>query len=334
MEDPSFDQRGQTAHNQQNAGTIINNYGTPPATPPATAATVPPTAQDSSSDDVDVFIITAKAEEYFAVYQTLHNPTDYQGTRSKPSEYSWTLGTIPEKNTGNHYRVVLATTHEQTNVSAAIATKETFERFHPRYVIFVGIAGSLKEWVKQGDIVIGNYVWGYGYGRVEQTGAYTPRHLFTVALDNALKSRAATFVQRKPDWWQSVGAKPIGESVPPAVHFGGIASGDMVIESIESAFGQAIVKDDSDLYAVAMEEHGAVQAVRQIQQTTPIGLMVVRGITDIPAGVITGEASETAPAAGHDVRKQWTEYATRLAASFVYQYVSGHLPYAADPANP
>jgi len=234
---------------------------------------------------VDIAIITAKAEEYKAVYDLLESPQLWPGTAQEPRLYSWTQGIVRKRDDDKVYRVVLAVTQEQGNVSAALAVEKTVRQFAPRYTVFVGIAGSLYKRVTHGDVVVANYVWGYEYGRIEETGAFQPRHLFTEATDTALKTSAATFDQVNPGWREAVGFKPGQENAYPTVEFGGIASGEKVIESVTGEFAQAVLNADRDLTAVEMEAYGTAQAIRLLRETRPIGLMVVRGISDMPIGV-------------------------------------------------
>jgi len=279
---------------------------------------------------VDIAVLTAKVEEYAAFFQHLEEPTKWQGTRDSPNHYAWTLGSLSTSTGKGKFKIALGLTHEQTNVPAALAVLATFSRFQPRYIVFMGIAGSLDWAVGKGDVLIADYVRAYQYGRVLESGAFRPAMQFQEPTDQALRTNAAAFAQTT-EWWRGVGERPDSKSQHPVLHFGGLASGDAVIEDAEGSYFAAVRKSDMRLRAVEMESAGLALAVRHLKESGYVtGLMVLRGISDVPAGVEAENSSAPQDGANRETRKQWTDYASNAAALFLDQFIKHAFPYSPE----
>jgi nucleoside phosphorylase len=198
----------------------------------------------------------------------------------------------------------------------------------------MGIAGSLNEKVRKGDVLIADYVRAYQYGRISETGKFKPRPQFQEPTDQAIRTNAAAFAQ-VTEWWSDLREQPDNGTGHPDVYFGGLASGDAVIENVESNYFAPILKDDPWLLAVDMESSGLMLAVRHLKESGYLtGLMVVRGISDIPAGVGGEGASVRKDGVNRESRKQWTEYASNAAASFLEQFIKNAFPCSPEVATP
>lgn len=137
---------------------------------------------------------------------------------------------------------------------------------------------------------------------------------------------AAAFAQIT-EWWTDLGDKPGGDTGHPYLHFGGLASGDAVIESIENSYFASVLNNDPWLRASDMEGAGLALAVRHLKESGYLtGFMVVRGISDTPAGV--GEEG-----ANRETRKHWTNYASSAAAHFLAQFIKHAFPYSPAISN-
>jgi nucleoside phosphorylase len=288
-------------------------------------AQYPPSQGEAGlTSQVDIVVLTAKAQEYGAFFQRLEKPAKWQGTRERPNQYAWTLGTLSTP--AGTLKIALALTHEQTNVPAAIAALATFSTFKPRYIVFMGIAGSLDREVRKGDVLIADYVRAYQYGRVSEIGAFEPRNQFQEPTDQALRTNAAAFAQTS-EWWKNVGKRPGDQAGHPTLHFGGLASGDAVIENVDSGYFAAVLENDSRLRAVDMEAAGLALAVRHLKESGyPTGLMVLRGISDVP--VERKDQDTSADGANRETRKMWTDYAANAAAHFLEQFIRHAFPYS------
>jgi len=274
---------------------------------------------------IDVAVLTAKDEEYLAFYHRLQNPRKWQGTRENPNQHGWTLGELPVADGEGQFHIALGLTLEQTNVPAALAALAAFSMFQPRYLIFVGIAGSLDENVRKGDVFIADYVKAYDYGSLSESGLFKPRAQFQEATDQALRTNASVFA-KTTQWWLEVGEKQGGGY--PTLHFGGLASGNAVIEGVHNDYFGPVVAQDDWLRAVDMESAGLALAVRNLRERGAVtGLMVVRGISDTPSKT-QGAGAEPVEGANRETRRQWTEYASRAAAIFLEQFITHGFPYA------
>jgi hypothetical protein len=96
----------------------------------------------------------------------------------------------------------------------------------------------------------------------------------------------------------------------------------MVIEGTRNNYFEPIVRSDNWLRAVDMESAGVALAVRSLRERgQAVGLMIVRGISDVPASV-SGDAPN------RNTRWQWTDYASKAAAVFLQQFITRAFPTA------
>ncbi|MCK4415157.1 MAG: hypothetical protein KAY32_16620 [Candidatus Eisenbacteria sp.] len=124
---------------------------------------------------VDVAIVTALEEEFTAVKNRLGNAKRHKPKAKDPRLYSWTLGELASDQ-GGTYSVVLARLPHAGQAHSGVATSKTIDRWKPRYVFFVGIAGGFaKDGIELGDVVLSDAIWGYEYGKIDQAGHFQPR---------------------------------------------------------------------------------------------------------------------------------------------------------------
>src|SRR5258708_3635105 len=57
------------------------------------------------------------------------------------------------------------------NTTAAIMAERAITEFQPHAVVFVGVAGALREWLAIGDVVVATRVYGYHGERSEDDGS-------------------------------------------------------------------------------------------------------------------------------------------------------------------
>src|SRR6185437_12981993 len=295
---------------------------------PAPGASPGSSVMKNAQNKTDIAVLTAKSEEYEQVFRRLQDPVKWEGTKKVPNQYAWTIGAI---SVGSGKLIVaLGLTHEQSNVPSAIAALATFSIFQPRYLIFLGIGGSLSDKVRKGDVVIADYIRAYEYGSVSDAGVFEPRSQFQEPTDQSLRTNAAAF-DATNQWQRRAGKKPDGSGYSK-LHFGGLASGEKVIENATAGFFAAVLKQDPRLRVVEMEAAGQALAVRNLREKGhAAGLMIVRGISDAPLGDDSRGAGKTTVAAApsnRDTRKEWTQYASKAAAVFLEQFIRHGFPYA------
>ena len=205
-------------------------------------------------------ILTALPVEYLAVrahLQALREEVHAQGTIYERGTFGaeWEVG-IVEIGAGN--------------VGAAVEAERAIAYFKPEVILFVGVAGGIKD-VAIGDVVVSTKVYGYESGKAEQR--FKPRPEIGLSAYN-LEQRARAEA-RKGDWLERLAVVP---EVRPRVFVGPIAAGEKVIASTQSELFQFLRENYGDAIAVEMEGLGFLEAARANQRVSTI---VIRGISDL-----------------------------------------------------
>ncbi|ALG09892.1 hypothetical protein [Kibdelosporangium phytohabitans] len=196
-------------------------------------------------------------------------------------------------------------------VNAAAITERAIAEFRPSAVVFVGVAGALRDWVKLGDIVVATRVYAHQGGRVDDDEFLArPR-----AWDTSHRLvHLAKHVRRSKAW-------PGADQTPAEVHFEPVAAGDVVLNSSNSPERARLRAHYNDAAAVEMESAGVALAGRHLHESTPT--IAVRGISDLAGG------------AKHNSDGQgWQAVAARHAASFAIGLVTAVDDHASSPARP
>jgi nucleoside phosphorylase len=263
--------------------------------------------------------MTVLPEEYAAALRELEDigTTEHvDGTAAAPNSYAWRLALA------SGYRVVLGMV-DQSNASAmAIAVTRAIDRWAPRYVLLVGIAGGLhREGLKKGDVVISSVIWDYEYGKLE--AKFSPRQDFTYLVDPALLRSAEAFAMT-PDWSADLPLAPDGTRGACAIS-GPIASGSKVVEQITDEFFNQVIKVWPKLQAIEMEGAGAAAAIEAARQEgKQVGFIMIRGISDMPAWGSDADAGEP----NSQTRAKWKLYASTVAARFASRWIVKQWPTA------
>lgn len=182
-------------------------------------------------------------------------------------------------------------------LTAATLTERAIAEFTPAAVIFVGVAGGLRDWLEFGDIVVATKMYAYQGGRSED-GQFLarPRAWEMSHVVQQLVRR----IPRDSGWRASL--PDDGPGVHPAVHFEPVAAGDVVLGSAVSPLRQQLTRNYNDAVAIEMEGAGFALA-GHLNGNVPMA--VVRAISDRADG--TKSSTD---------RQGWQPIAARNAAAF------------------
>lgn len=226
-----------------------------------------------------LFITTVKAES-LAVKAHLANPEILIGEKDGLYEY----GRFSDP--AGDWLVVHALTPQGNIDASLVATKahQEFGSFHAQMV--VGVAGSLKEDIPIGSVVIGDYVYNGHSAKVEDTETLGRPLGLVPARELLTASQGLVY----SDEWRDLIRAPAGMELPnkgsypcefpPLAAIKGIVSGEEVVAGGKSSRYTWLRSHFNNCGAVEMEGWGAMSAARY--ENTPA--IIVRGISDMCAG--------------------------------------------------
>ncbi|WP_282702476.1 tetratricopeptide repeat protein [Streptomyces sp. CC219B] len=197
-----------------------------------------------------VAVLTALPLEYTAVRAHLTHiekrvHPDY-GTRAE-------VGRLP----GTPWQVALLELGEGTRGAAAL-TERAMTWLTPQAVLFVGVAGGLKDDIHIGDVVIATKVYAIHGGKetpdgfLDRTESWQPPHELDQAARHALRGQ-------------------------PHIHFKPIAAGDVLLSDADSPLAHRLRQRFNDAVAIEMEGSGVAQAAHLAGGA---GALIIRGVSD------------------------------------------------------
>jgi len=210
-----------------------------------------------------VLVLTALDLEYQAVRAHL------TGLRRQPHPQGtlFETGHLP----GREAEITIALTGEG-NAGAAVLAERAMSMFRPQALLFVGVAGALKDDIELGDVVVATRVYAYHGSKEQDEGVWTRPRSWEAPHD---LEQLAHHIARDLPWADSLPADASGRR--PAVHFKPIAAGEVLLASRLTETAQRLRRVFNDAAAIEMESAGISQA-SQFNRSLPA--LIIRGISD------------------------------------------------------
>lgn len=208
-------------------------------------------------------ILTALPLEFSAVRAHLTNPYEV----NHPQGNVYERGTF---SAGGQTWDVAVAEMGAGNTSAAFETERAIQHFHPQVLLFVGVAGGLKD-VEIGDVVAATKVYAYESGKAEKTFKTRPE----VGNSSYTLVQRARAIARHEDWLQRIQPSPTDQT--PRGYTGAIAAGEKVVASTRSETALFLREHYGDALAVEMEGYGVLEAVHA---NANVEALIIRGISD------------------------------------------------------
>lgn len=131
----------------------------------------------------------------------------------------------------------------------------------PEALLFVGVAGGLKDDIALGDVVVATRVYAYHGGKITDAGFHARPRVWEASHRLEQAARHARF----------------GLELSGRVHFKPVAAGEVVLNSRSSALSEQLMHHFNDAVAIEMESAGVAQAAHL---TGVLQTLTVRGISD------------------------------------------------------
>lgn len=190
------------------------------------------------------------------------------------------------------------------NAPAAAEAERAIAYFRPRVVLFVGVAGGLKD-VRIGDVVAATKVYNYESGKAGLSFQIRPE----VGISTYRMEQRAKIEAIKNGWLQRLG-QPLPDPLPCAF-VEPIAAGEKVLASTCSATYNFLISAYSNVLAVEMEGYGFLKATHNNPQ---VDALIVRGISDLIVNKSKMDAAN------------YQEVAVRHASAFAFEVLANLCP--------
>ncbi|MBS1595549.1 MAG: 5'-methylthioadenosine/S-adenosylhomocysteine nucleosidase [Bacteroidetes bacterium] len=210
----------------------------------------------------------------------------YEDGKFKGLYHNWDVG-IAEVGAGNN--------------TCALQTERAINFFKPEVVLFVGIAGGIKD-LALGDVVAPEKAYGYEKGKITASGLL-PRP--EVGMSSYAIFERAKAEAKKNEWQERLPKQERRSDLKVITK--PIAAGEKVLTEIRSEVYELIRSSYNDTVAIEMEGSGFYTACHA---NDGLQFLIVRGISDLLVN-----KSETDSAGYQDI-------AARNASAFAFEVLS------------
>lgn len=253
-----------------------------------------PLSHEGPRGPIDFAVITALKLERDAILRRLD--PGYATLQEDNEPLTFYHGHVGIPSSGERYTIVVTLLLNMGNEDAAVAATRVIERWQPRHILMIGIAGGVAAKVALGDVVVADTIYYYEPAKLTPNGVEDrPADFVTSRL---LYGRAQAY--EAAEWKGDVGVKHpgAGASELPEARFGVIAAGEKVVADRETL--PRLLRANPKVIAVAMEGAGLAKAA--LLHHPPPAFLEIRGISDL--------ADE------NKSDDEWRPYAANAAAAF------------------
>jgi hypothetical protein len=199
-----------------------------------------------------VLVLTALDLEYQAVREHL------TGLR----EHRHPQGTLFETGQLSGGGEIAITLTGEGNVGAAVLSERAMSMFGPQAMLFVGVAGALKDDIELGDVVVATRVYAYHGSKEEDDGVWTRPRSWEASHE---LEQFAHSIARARSWGEYLPRADRGRL--PAVHFKPIAAGEVLLATWRGATVLSTTRQAGRL--ALLKEHGVDHPLLDTGEVAP-----------------------------------------------------------------
>jgi adenosylhomocysteine nucleosidase len=221
-------------------------------------------------------VITVLSEETMAVSRVLARACAYR-QREHSNGLRFEEATIDSA--GKHVKVVATRALETGQLSASIAFDRLCETYAPAVVAMTGIAGSIHQSVRLGDVVVAYEV--ISYDQRKETPAGASRRGTSLQVPATVRHAINNFFSDNGEPCQVSTTDPDGTTRTFSVRPGIIGSGNAVVADAASDIRKYVASFNDKTLALETETGGIGQAFyEKADGSAATGWLAIRGISD------------------------------------------------------
>ncbi|MFM5335800.1 hypothetical protein ACET97_04555 [Aeromonas enteropelogenes] len=262
-----------------------------------------------NSTNFDIAIITALVRPELEALLNIKLEWERFTLDNDPTVYYKTSIDLPNNLTKT---IVTCSCPDMGMVSASAITTKICIKFNPKYIYMCGISAGIKGKVNLGDIIVGETLWDWGFGKLTisdgmpllQHGA---NHL---SIDNRVKNNLKDIQATRTFLDDIYRETPNGINRPHHplnAHIGPMASGSVVLEDPDTV---ALIKGQQrNILAIEMEGYG-VMAAAELSVSEKPKVIIIKSICDF---------------ADPEKNDNWQTYAAYTSARYTYELIKNNI---------